>query len=195
MASDPIDVAAESGAAHALASEGLATPHIRRDTTLDKVLDAVAWLCKVITGVGLVFLTVIFGWLVYGRYVLNATPTWVEQVSLLLVMLITFVGAAVGVHENTHLSVTLFRVLLPRPLRRLVIGFCYLVLGGFGAVMMWHSTKLAIFKWGSLIPLIDVPEGVRAIPIAVCGALMIVFSIGNIVALARGYDEDLVGND
>ncbi|MEO1104572.1 MAG: hypothetical protein AAFW98_12705, partial [Pseudomonadota bacterium] len=26
------------------------------------------------------------GWLVFGRYVLNATPTWVEQVALLLVM-------------------------------------------------------------------------------------------------------------
>jgi len=61
--------------------------------------------------------------------------------------------------------------------------------------MMWQSTKLAIFKWDSLIPLIDVPEGVRAVPIAVCGGLMVVFSVGNILALARGYDEDLVPSD
>ena len=48
-------------------------------------------------------------WLVYGRYVLNDTPTWVEQVSLLLVMVITFLGAAVGVHQHSHLSVVVFR--------------------------------------------------------------------------------------
>ena len=195
MAAEPQDLATETTVANTLAREGLATPHVRRDTSLDRVLDAVAWLCKVVTGTGLVVLTLIFGWLVYGRYVLNATPTWVEQVALLLVMLITFIGAAVGVHEGTHLSVTFFRVALPRQIRRLVVAFCHVVLGGFGAVMMWQSTKLAIFKWDSLIPLIDVPEGVRAIPIAVCGGLMVVFSIGNLLALARGYDEDLVPSD
>ncbi len=166
-------------------------PAITRDTTFDRWLDALALICKIVTGVGLVFLTAIFGWLVYGRYVLNATPTWVEQVSLLLVMLITFIGAAVGIHENTHLSVTFFRTLLPHPLRRFVIGVCHIILGGFGAIMMWHSYKLALFKWGSLIPLIGVPEGLRALPITVCGALMIVFSIGNLIALLRGHDEDI----
>jgi len=177
------------------AGEGVGDPFVRRDTPLDRWLNALAWLCKLITGTGLVVLTVIFGWLVYGRYVLNATPTWVEQVSLLLVMLITFLGAAVGVHEHTHLAVTFFRAALPRVLRRIVVGFCHIVMGLFGVVMMWQSAKLAVFKWGSLIPLIDVPEGLRAIPISVCGGLMIVFSIGNLVALARGYDEDLVPND
>lgn len=165
--------------------------NVTRNTIWDRWLDRLAWLCKLVTGIGLVVLTVIFGWLVYGRYVLNATPTWVEQVSLLLVMLITFVGAAVGVHERTHLSVDFVRRSLPRTMRRAVTALCHVILAGFGAVMMWHSAKLAIFKWDSLIPLIDVPEGVRAIPITVCGGLMILFSTGNLIALARGYDEDL----
>ena len=163
---------------------------VERDSALDRVLDGVAHTCKIVSGVGLVVLTVIFGWLVYGRYVLNATPTWVEQLSLLLVMLITFIGAAIGVHENTHLSVNFVRGLLPVRLRRVVIGFCHVVLGVFGGVMMWHSYKLAVFKWGSLIPLIGVPEGLRAIPITICGALIVLFSIGNLAALLRGYDED-----
>ena len=80
-------------------------------------LDMIAMICRTITGVALVVLTVIFGWLVYGRYVLNATPTWVEQLALLLVMLIAFIGAAVGVHENTHLSVVLLRTSVNRRLR------------------------------------------------------------------------------
>ena len=55
---------------------------------LDVVLDVIARICRVITGVSLVFLTASFGWLVFGRYVLNATPTWVEQSALLLIMVI-----------------------------------------------------------------------------------------------------------
>ncbi|MEO0760687.1 MAG: TRAP transporter small permease subunit, partial [Pseudomonadota bacterium] len=71
-----------------------ALPAVLRRT--DSVLDALAAVCRVLTGVSLVALTVIFGWLVFGRYVLNATPTWVEQAALLLVMTIAFLGAAVG---------------------------------------------------------------------------------------------------
>lgn len=175
---------------HIAPPDDTATPRVRRDTPLDHWLDRLALVCKIIAGIGLVVLTVIFGWLVYGRYVLNATPTWVEQVSLLLVMLITFVGAAVGIHENTHLSVKFFRTSLPTPLRRALIAVCHVAVASFGAVMMWQSYQLVLFKWDSMIPLINVPEGFRAIPITVCGALVVVFSIGNLIALARGFDED-----
>ena len=75
----------------------------------DRFLDLISYINTVLTGVALVFLTVIFGWLVFGRYVLNATPTWVEQVSLLLVVYIGFLGASIGVHKKTHLGVAVFR--------------------------------------------------------------------------------------
>ena len=67
---------------------------------MDKSYDLIAGLCTFIAGVSLVVMTTIFAWLVFGRYVLNDTPTWVEQVSLLLVMVIAFLGAAVGIHQN-----------------------------------------------------------------------------------------------
>jgi TRAP-type C4-dicarboxylate transport system permease small subunit len=158
-------------------------------TWFDRTLDSICWCCKLLTGVGLVVLTVIFGWLVFGRYVLNATPTWVEQVSLLLVMLITFVGAAVGIHENTHLGVSYFREIVPGPVRKLFAIVTHIMMASFGLIMMWHSYSLVLFKWGSLIPLIDIPEGVRAIPITMCGGLILLFSIGHLINLARGNEE------
>ena len=74
-----------------------------------RLLDALCQVSLVVSGTAMVTLTVIFGWLVFGRYVLNATPTWVEQVSLLLVALIGFLGASTGVHERSHLGVSFFR--------------------------------------------------------------------------------------
>jgi TRAP-type C4-dicarboxylate transport system permease small subunit len=158
-------------------------------TVLDALLDGLAWVCKLLTGVALVVLIVIFGWLVFGRYVLNATPTWVEQVSLLIVVLVTFLGAAVGIHENTHLGVSLFIELCPTPLRRVLAFVGHLIVGGFGLVMLLASYKLMIFKWASLIPLIQVPEGVRALPITICGGLVFLFSIGHIVRLLLGAEK------
>lgn len=161
----------------------------------DRILDGLASICKLITGISLVTLTVTFGWLVYGRYILNATPTWVEQTALLLVMLIAFLGAAVGVHEHTHLSVTLFRTSAPPWLRTVLLFLSDLIMAGFGFAMVWAGTTLTVFKWGSEIPLIQVPEGLRSLPLAVCGALIVLFSIGHMLRMVRGVDQrtDIIG--
>ena len=155
----------------------------------DKLLDLISAVSTLVAGIGLVVLTIIFGWLVYGRYVLNATPTWVEQVSLLLVMLIGFLGASVGIHKNTHLGVSYFREISPRPVRRVFEFVSHIILAVFGAVMMVKSYELAVFKWGSQIPLIDVPEGLRAVPIMLCGAFTCLYSIGHLIHFVKGVPE------
>lgn len=154
-----------------------------------KILDLIALACRILTGVALVFLTVIFGWLVFGRYVLNATPTWVEQAALLLVMLIAFLGAAVGVHDNTHLSVSMLRTAVPPRVRTFLVVVSDLLMAGFGGLMLWYGTQLTIFKWGSLIPLIQLPEGLRSLPLTVGGGLILLFSIGHLIRLCLGVDE------
>jgi TRAP-type C4-dicarboxylate transport system permease small subunit len=123
----------------------------------------------------------IFGWLVYGRYVLNSTPTWVEQVSLLLIVLIGFLGASVGIYRKTHLGVSYFKDHSPRPIRRFFEFASYIMLGVFGALMMYYSYGLMLFKWGSEIPLLGISEGFRAIPIMLCGGLTMLYCIGHVI--------------
>ena len=160
-----------------------------KKSAYDKILDVIASLSMLAAGISLVTMTVIFGWLVYGRYVLNATPTWVEQVSLLLVVFIGFLGAATGVHRRTHLSVSFFRYISPRPIRRFFELLTHLIMGGFAFIMMWKGYELVLFKWGSQIPLIDIPEGVRAIPIVLCGLFTTLYSIGHIIRYIQGEEE------
>ncbi len=162
------------------------SPNLKRMTV---VLDLIAWVCRVVTGVALVTMTVIFGWLVFGRYVLNATPTWVEQVALLLVMLIAFLGAAVGVHEHTHLSVSVLRTSVPGWLRNLFVVVTDVAMAVFGALMLWYGAQLTIFKWGSLIPLIQLPEGLRSLPLTIGGGLILLFSLGHLIRRFYGADD------
>ena len=135
-------------------------------------------------------MTVIFSWLVYGRYVLNSTPTWIEQVSLLLVVLIGFIGAAIGIHRKTHLGVSYFRDLSTPWLQITFDIIAHIMLIIFGYVMMIYSYKLAVFKWSTQIPLIHLPEGLRAVPIMLCGGLILLFSIGHIL----NYIKDIINN-
>ena len=48
---------------------------------MDRTFDILSRVCLILAGTALVSMTVLFAWLVFGRYVLNDTPTWVEQVS------------------------------------------------------------------------------------------------------------------
>ncbi len=165
-------------------------PASQRDfmTPIDRVLDWVATVCRLITGVSLVVLTAIFGWLVFGRYVLNATPTWVEQAALLLVKVIAFLGAAVGVHEHAHLAVTVFRSIVPNWLRTVFVVATDLAMAFFGGLMLFYGAQLTSFKWGSMIPLIQLPEGLRSLPLTIGGGLILVFSLAHLVRLALGCD-------
>lgn len=156
----------------------------------DRTLDVICRLSLWLSGAAMVFLTVIFGWLVFGRYILNATPTWVEQISLLLVALIGFVGASTGVHERSHLGVSFFRDIAPRRVQRVMEFLTYLIMGGFGFVMMTETYKLALFKWSTQIPLIHLPEGLRAVPLTFCGAACLLYSVGHLIRFFREKKPD-----
>jgi TRAP-type transport system small permease protein len=132
--------------------------------------------CVLIGSVALVVLVATFGWLVFGRYVLNQTPTWVEQLALLLICYITFIGAAIGIHEESHLGVTLVRDALPAKLRQILLLLTDLVLAIFGGVMLVAGLELFNFGWSTLLPMLNVPESVRTAAAVACGGLMVIFA-------------------
>tara|TARA_R110002051_G_C8769269_1_gene503253 strand:+ start:24028 stop:24558 length:531 start_codon:yes stop_codon:yes gene_type:complete len=147
-----------------------------RKTLLDRcetVLAGIQWLTIFTASAALVVLIVTFGWLVFGRYVLNVTPTWVEQLALMLICYIAFLGAAAGVRDDTHLGVTLFRDRLPTPLQKIVIIIIDFILAAFGAIMFLAGVELMIFGWDSLLPMLEIPESFRTLAITLSGALIV----------------------
>ena len=168
-------------------SESSESPKVLRG--MDRVLDLFSKVCLILAGTALVAMTLMFAWLVYGRYVLNDTPTWVEQVSHLLLMVIAFLGAAVGVRQDTHLSVVIFRSIVPSWLRSVFVFVTDVLMASFGGLMFWYGLELTQFKWNTLIPLIQVPEGFRSLPLTICGALVFLFSISHLIRLLTGRDE------
>ena len=157
--------------------------------TMDGAFNVLSRICLIVAGTALVVMTVMFAWLVYGRYVLNDTPTWVEQVSHLLLMVIAFLGAAVGVRQDTHLSVVLFRSAVPTAVRTVFVVITDVLMAGFGGFMFWYGLQLTQFKWKTMIPLINVSEGLRSLPLTICGALVFLFSTGHLIRVFLGRDN------
>ncbi|MCI4664011.1 MAG: TRAP transporter small permease [Neomegalonema sp.] len=148
---------------------------------ISRFLDLLARICAAVAGVCLVTIIVIFSWLVFGRYVLNDTPTWVEQASVLLVAYATFLGAALGVREGFHLSIDFIREATPHFIRLPMRVLADLAMIVFGALMAWYGVDLFAANTNRMIPLIGLSESWRVAPLAGCGALIVLFGAGDLV--------------
>lgn len=153
------------------------------------MIRALAWVrngCVLLTSVAMVVLIVIFAWLVFGRYVLNATPTWVEQLALVLVVWITFIGAGAGIHDDTHLGVRFIREAMPEPIRKVLHVVAEATVAVFGLFMLIACAELVAFGWTTKIPMLGIPEGVRSLAAAICGGLVFLFGSFRTFALLTG---------
>lgn len=161
------------------------TPSSKKDTvkngSLNRALDITAGLCVGVAGIMLVILIATFGWLVFGRYVLNDTPTWVEQTSLVLVVYITCLGAAAGVRYHSHLNIDFIRESFPPLLRALMHHISDLFIVVFGGFMAAQGWKLVMTNMERAIPMIGLAESWRAAPLVICGVLIMLFAGSDIV--------------
>ena len=53
---------------------------LEKTSLFDRLLDLFSYINTIITGIAMVAMTAIFGWLVFGRYVLNATPPGLNSI-------------------------------------------------------------------------------------------------------------------
>ena len=127
-------------------------------------------------------------WQVFGRYILNDTPTWAENLALLLVLFVTAFGLAVGVRDAGHIGLESMVALLPEAWQRRVELLIHALVAVFGALMAHSGWTWAAAKWAEKKPMMPVPDGIDYVPVVIAGVLIVLFSIEHIVANLRGVE-------
>ncbi|MEP6678829.1 MAG: TRAP transporter small permease [Betaproteobacteria bacterium] len=139
--------------------------------------DALTWGALGLSALGLLAMTAFTGWQVFGRYVLNDSPQWVERLALLLVLYFSFLAGAVGVREESHLGIAFLNDALSPTARRIVGVVVYLIVAAFGVVLVWNGLLLVKETWDVATPILHIPEGVTYFAIPLGGALIVSFSV------------------
>ncbi len=146
-----------------------------------RLLDVLAGMTIALAGTALVMLVAMMGWLVFGRYVLNDTPTWIERGATLAILAIAMPVAAVGVRERFHLSVLGLREALPATVQRWMAFGCDALVGAFGLGMAIWSWELVEMVANFRIPLLGISQGWTYAPMVLGGALMTLFAIEQVL--------------
>ncbi|WP_296993500.1 TRAP transporter small permease [Thalassospira sp. UBA1131] len=129
------------------------------------------------------------------RYFFDSPLLWSEELSRLLVVWMTFIGAAVVCWQGRHLSVDVFVVLLPKGARRIVRLINQILALGFLTILTWKSfriVKLENFQEMSILPL---PAGTVRLAATVGAILMIVAIISRIFLSRRLHSKQPDNND
>jgi len=161
---------------------------------LTRFCAAIARLSLMVAVTLLIILILCVQWQVIGRYVLNDTPTWAENLALLLVLFVTAFGLAVGVRDAGHIGLESRVVLLPKAWQRRIEFLIHLLVGGFGVLMVKSGWLWASVKWGSKKPMLPLPDGIDYVPIIIAGALIVLFSFEHAVAIVRGQEVEPAWN-
>ena len=143
---------------------------------LRKLMDVLYDACVIIAGVALVLISAVIPWAVYTRYVLNRAASWPEPMAVLLMIVLTFFGAAACYRVGLHMRVSFFVSLLPQPLQRAIALLVEGLMALIALFMIHWGIKLVAATWQNSIA--DFPSlsvGVTYLPIPIGGAILLLF--------------------
>ncbi len=142
------------------------------------------WLVK-LGAAGLILMTAIIGWQVFGRFVLNSSPSWSEQGTLLLMIWYVFFAAAAGFREGFHIRIAILENSVSESAAskiRLIVNF---VVAIFGLVLLIYGAQLVWLVWEFVIPSLGISRGIAYLPIPFCGFLIALFASAHVVTELR----------
>jgi TRAP-type C4-dicarboxylate transport system permease small subunit len=141
-----------------------------------RLMDVLYGTCVVVAGTALVLISAVIPWAVYTRYVLNRAASWPEPMAVLLMIVLTFFGAAACYRVGLHMRVSFFASLLPERLQRATALLVELLMALIALFMVDWGSKLVAATWQNSIA--DFPSlsvGATYLPIPLGGAILLLF--------------------
>ena len=148
---------------------------------LQSAFAALARLTVLIAAASLCALVGVLLWQVFGRYVLNDSPSWTEPVAMTLMGVAALFGAAIAVRAESHFAFPTLVENAPGPLRALLKALARVIALVFGVALAGFGGFLMIDSWSVSMAGAPLPEGVANIGLCGGGALIALFALERLV--------------
>jgi TRAP-type C4-dicarboxylate transport system permease small subunit len=165
-----------------------------RDAFL-KFNDGVYLACIWISGIAIVVMSAIIPWGIFTRYVLGTGSQWPEPISIQLMVLFTFLGAAVAYRAGSHIAVALLTDRLPAGMRHVLRGGIHLLMLVVAVFAIVYGTRLCIGTWGQVIGQLPwMPVGLTYTPVPIGGLVTALFVVEH-VCCGSQHQRDVITFD
>ncbi len=140
----------------------------------------------------LVAMVVIICYQVVLRFVFNSSPSWSEEIAIVLMIWFGILSIPIGVKLNLHIGIEYIFNLLPPRARWVTSRGIFLLIAGFGLMMIIHGIDLVEFMSMSTLPATKLSSAVEYVVIPISG-LMLVFNA--LLLFFQPYDQFLKEED
>lgn len=142
-------------------------------TTQDRAPLDLAWPLRILVGCAFALIVGLTIAQVFFRFALDSPLIWSEELARLLLVWVTFIGAAVVAWDGTHLNVNVVFVHLPSRLKAVMRWFNLLVALTFLTILVWFSIPLVRIESMADMGALGIPFGWVRVPATVGGGLII----------------------
>ena len=151
-------------------------------TSILRARDALYLACIWAAGSCIVLMSLFIPWGIFTRYVLGHGSQWPEPISILLMVVFTFMGAAAAYRAGAHIAVNMITDRLPDAARPPLRGVVHLLMLGVSLFTVIYGTQLCIGTWGQSIPeLTWLPVGLTYVPVPLGGFATLLFVLEHVV--------------
>ena len=140
-------------------------------------LDRVERMITATTAVIMIILSVLICWQVFSRYILNSSPFWIEEISVISLMLIGLLGAAACIWTESHMSLELVVSRLPETFRVWLRAATDIMIGVFALFLLERGIFLVQRTMGGILSSLPLAVGYTYLVLPIAGGLMVVFAL------------------
>lgn len=95
---------------------------------------------------------VVISYIVFGRYVLNNSPAWGEELSLFCMVWYGMLSIVLGIVTDSHIKMTVIDFILPQKVIKYIDLFNYILIMAFSVFMIVEGWKLTEMTIKNMMP-------------------------------------------
>ena len=125
----------------------------------------------------MIILSALICWQVFSRYVLNSSPFWIEEISVISLMWIGLLGAAGCVWTESHMSLELVVSRLPETVRIWLRALTDMAIAGFALFLCDRGIFLVQRTMSGTLSSLPLAVGYTYLVLPIAGGLMVLFAL------------------
>jgi TRAP-type transport system small permease protein len=138
--------------------------------TLDRLLVSISL-------TALLAMIVIIIYQVFSRQIFKVTPSWAEELSMLLFVWTSFLGVAYGFKQKLHIGVSFLVDTLPESVQTVCDLFAKALIIGFGFVLIFYGWNFTVLMGGSTMAGTGLPSSVLYAVLPITGFYILMYGI------------------
>ena len=138
-----------------------------------KIFAVIEKICELISMVMLAAMILIITYQIIMRFVFNNSPSWSEEIAILLIIWFGILSIPIGVKLHLHIGIEFLFNTFPKPMQNIVLRIIFLLIAIFGGIMIVSGSELVQFMMMSTLPATKLPTAVEYAVIPLAGLMLL----------------------